>query len=376
MARDVPEGLGLVGCGNIAQAYLGWIGESYPDRLRVVACTDADPERARETAARFGCEVVPNVAALLARDDLEIVLNLTNPAAHLEVTLAALAAGKHVFSEKPLALTLEDADRIVQAARMRGLLVACAPSIMLGAPQRTAWQWIREGRLGTIHEVILAVTTPGHEAWHPDPRYYYQSGAGPLLDLGVYSLTLATTILGAITHVWGQAGIAIPVRAIATGPRAGERFAVEVPDHVTGFMRFESGMTGTIHASFAVAKTTMPPVELHGSDGSLWLDDFHRFDATVRVCLRGEEEWRTVPPRDPQAAPNWARAIVDLAEAAREGRRPRMAAEQAAHVLEVMLGIEQSAREGTREIAIARHFAPPPPLDEHDPKGDADARHG
>ena len=307
---------------------------------------------------------------------MEIVLNFTNPAAHTDVTLAALDAGKHVFSEKPLALSLADADRIVDSARTRGLLVACAPSIMLGAPQRAAWQWIREGRLGTIHEVILAVTTPGHEAWHPDPRYYYQFGAGPLLDLGVYSLTLATTILGPITHVWGQAGIAIPVRAIATGPRAGDRFAVEVPDHVTGFMRFESGVTGTIHASFAVAKTTMPSVEMHGSDGSLWLDDFHRFDATVRVCRRGEEEWRTIPPRDLQAAPNWARAIVDVAEAAREGRCPRMAAEQAAHVLEVMLGIEQSAREGTRGIEIARRFAPPPPLDEYDSAWDADARHG
>ncbi len=376
MTGQTPARLGLIGCGHIAQSYLRWITETYDDRLAVVACTDTDQRRADETAARFKLNVVPDVDTLLRRDDVEIVLNVTNPAAHTDVTLAALDAGKHVFSEKPLALSLDDADRIVDRARARGLLVACAPSIMLGAPQRTAWQWIREGRLGTIHEVILAVTTPGHEAWHPDPRYYYQSGAGPLLDLGVYSLTLATTILGPITHVWGQAGIAIPVRAIATGPRAGERFAVEVSDHVTGFMRFESGVTGMIHASFAVAKTTMPPVELHGSDGSLWLDDFHRFDAAVRVCMRGEEEWRALPPRDPRAAPNWARAIVDLAEAAREGRRPRMAAEQAAHVLEVMLGIEQSAREGTREIAIARRFAPPLPLDEHDPTWDADARHG
>jgi len=371
-----PAYLGLIGCGNIAQSYLEWMTTTYPDQLAVVACTDVDLSRAHGTAARFSLEVAPDPGTLLTRDDVEIVLNFTTPSAHTDVTLAALVAGKHVFSEKPLALTLEDADLIMATARERDLVVACAPSIMLGAPQRTAWRWVREGRLGTIHEVILSVTTPGHEAWHPDPRYYYQSGAGPLLDLGVYSLTLATTILGAITHVWGQAGIAIPVRAIATGPRAGERFAVEVPDHVTGFLRFESGVTGTIHASFAVAKTTMPPVELHGSDGSLWLDDFHRFDAAVRVCMRGEEEWRAIPPRDPQAAPNWARAIVDLAEAAREGRRPRMAAEQAAHVLEVMLGIEQSAREGTREIAIARRFAPPLPLDEHDPTWDADARHG
>lgn len=360
-----PAYLGLIGCGNIAQSYLEWMTTAYPDQLAVVVCTDVDLSRARETAARFGLDVAPDLGTLLTRDDVEIVLNLTTPSAHTDVTIAALSAGKHVFSEKPLALTLEDADLIMATARERDLVVACAPSIMLGASQRTAWRWVREGRLGTIHEVILSVTTPGHEAWHPNPRYYYQPGAGPMLDLGVYPLTVATTILGPIARVWGQAGMAIPERDVATGPQAGQRFAVEVPaDHVTGFLQFESGTIGTLHASYAVAKTRMPPVEMHGTTGSLWIDDFHRFDAAVRVCLRGESEWSGIDVPGPHVAPNWARAIVDLAEAARERRRPRVAAEQAAHVLEVMLGIERSAREGTHGIDIARRFAPPTPLDE------------
>jgi predicted dehydrogenase len=294
-----------------------------------------------------------------------MVLNLTTPVAHADVTLAALAAGKHVFSEKPLALTLADADRIALAARERGLSVACAPSIMLGAPQRTAWRWIREGRLGAVHEIILSVTTPGHEAWHANPRYFYQAGAGPMLDLGVYPLTLATTILGPIVRVWGQAGMAIPEREVATGPRAGERFSAEIAaDHVTGFFQCERGAIGTLHTSYAVAQTRLPPVEIQGTLGSLWIDDFHRFDAAVRVCLRGESAWREIALLGPEAAPNWARAIVDLAEAVQERRPPRASAEQAAHVLEVALGIEQSAREGTRPVEITRRFAPPVPLDE------------
>ena len=279
-----PADVCVVGCGNIAQHYLEWI-TAYPDELRAVACTDIDANRAHATAERFGIDAEFDATTLFRRDDLEIILNLTSPTAHAEITVLALEAGKHVYSEKPLALSLRDADRILTTAREHGRLVACAPSVMLGAPQRTAWAWVREGRLGTIHEVVLTATTAGHEAWHPSPRYYYQAGAGPMLDIGVYPLTVATTILGPVSRVWGLAGIAIPEREIATGPLAGQRFAVEVPDHVTGLLRFANGTIGTIRASFAVAKTCLPAVEVHGTAGSLWLSDKQRFDATVRVCL-------------------------------------------------------------------------------------------
>jgi predicted dehydrogenase len=366
-----PTRLGLIGCGNIAHSYLEWIRTTYPAQLAVVTCVDVDHVRARELgrtrelAAHFGLEVASDLDALLARDDVEIVLNLTTPPEHADVTLATLAAGKHVYSEKPLALTLADADRITTTARERDLAVACAPAIMLGAPQRAAWRWIREGRLGPVHEVILSVTTSGHEAWHPHPRYFYRPGAGPVLDLGVYPLTVATTILGPIVRVWGQGGLARPEREVATGPHAGERFSVEIPaDHITGLLQFEGGTTGTLHTSYAAAQTHLPPVEMQGAIGSLWIDDFHRFDAGVHVCLRGESAWRQVAVPGPEAAPNWARAIVDLAEAVEERRQPRMSAEQAAHVLEVMLGIEQSAREGTRPVEVTRRFARPVPLDE------------
>ncbi len=357
----MPAGLGVVGCGNIADKYMQWIANTYADQLVVVACTDIDPERARAAAARCGAVATLDPTALFARDDVDIVLNFTSPTAHTDVTLAALEAGKHVYSEKPVALSLDDADRILATARERGLVVACAPAAMLGAPQRTAWQWVRDGRLGEIHEVVLSATTAGHEAWHPSPHYYYQAGAGPLLDIGVYPLMVATTILGPVTRVWGQAGIAIPERAVATGPLAGQRFPVEVPDHVTGFLRFEGGTIGTIHASFAVARTVMPPVELHGTKGSLYLSDKQSYDASVRVCLRGEDAWREVAVGGMDSAPNWAGGITDVADAVREGRPPRLAAAQATHVLEVMLGIEQSAREGGRAIEITHGFADPRP---------------
>ena len=364
MAAVPPTGIGIVGCGVIAGAYAGWMRQSYPGRLHPVACHDQDPARAASLAQRFGLEVEASLEALLARPDVEIVLNLTNPQSHAAVTLAALAAGCHVYSEKPLALTLGDADRIVQEARRRGLAVAGAPSVMFGAPQRTAWRAVREGRCGVVHEVFMNALTAGHELWHPAPRYYYQPGGGPLLDLGVYPLTVATTILGPIRRVWGQAGVAIPERTIHTGPAQGSRFPVEVPDRVTALVAFANGATGTLHASFAVAGSTAPALELHGTEASLWLEDWQNFGSGLRLRPRGAPDWTVVSVPGPDAAPDWSASVADLAEAARERRSPRCSAEHARHVLEVMLGILASAADGGAPVDIRRTFTGGPPLAE------------
>lgn len=361
MSTRVP-GVGVVGCGVIARSYLGWMRNSYPDRLRPLACFDVDPQRRAEVAQRFGLSAEAALEDLLRRDDVDIVLNLTNPAAHAAVTLAALAAGKHVYTEKPLALDLQDADRIVAEARARGLRVAGAPSVMFGAPQRTVWRLAREGALGAVHAVEMNAVTAGHERWHPHPRYYYQEGAGPLLDLGVYPITVATTILGPVRRVWGQAAVAIPERTIQTGPEQGTRFPVEVPDRVTALLAFASGATGTLHASFAVAGSRAPAFELHGTAASVHLSDWQNFGAKVQICRRESGSWEDVPLPGPEAAPDWSRSIVDLAEAAQEGRPPRCSAEHARHTLEVMLGILRSAADGGSPVDITRDFPPPPPL--------------
>ena len=356
-------GIGIIGCGVIARSYIGWMKDSYPDRLNPVACFDVDAAKRNETAERFGLAPVETLDGLLARQDVEIVLNLTNPAAHAEVTLAALHAGKHVYSEKPLALNMADADRIVEEARRLGLQVTGAPSVMFGAPQRTTWKLVQEGRLGKIHEVYMNALTAGHELWHPSPRYYYQEGAGPVLDFGVYPLTVSTTILGPVRRVWAQADIAIPERTIHNGPQAGTRFPVEVPDRVTGILAFESGATGTLHASFAVAGSTAPAFELHGTDASVHLTDWQNFGAKVRLRKRASREWEEIPLPGPEAAPNWSRSIVDLAEAAREGHLPRCSGEHARHTLEVMLGLLQSARNGGSAVEISSRFTPPQPIE-------------
>lgn len=356
-------GIGVVGCGVIARSYLDWIRASYPDRLHPVACFDVDPAKRGEVAERFGLDQETTLHGLLSRPDVEVVLNLTNPAAHAEVTLAALRAGKHVYTEKPLALTREDADCIVEEARRLDLQVTGAPSVMFGAPQRTLWKLVREGHLGKVHEVYMNAVCAGHELWHPNPRYYYQEGAGPVLDLGVYPLTVSTTILGPIRRVWGQGDIAIPERTIHTGPSKGTRFPVEVLDRVTAMLAFESGATGTLHASFAVAGSTVPAFEVHGTLASAHLTDWQNFGAKVRLKPRAGGDWQDVPLPGPEAAPNWSRSIVDLTDAVREHRLPRCSGEHARHTLEVMLGILESAKNGGVPVDITRRFTPPPPLD-------------
>jgi len=369
MSRPVPTpiadrpGIGVVGCGVIAGSYLTWIKATYPDRLHPLVCFDVDAAKRDQIADRFGLQAEATLEGLLARPDVEVILNLTNPAAHAEVTLASLRAGKHVYTEKPLALNLQDADRIVEEARRLGLQVTGAPSVMFGAPQRTLWRLVREGRLGAVHECYLNAVCAGHELWHPNPRYYYQEGAGPVLDLGVYPLTVSTTILGPIRRVWGQADIAIPERLIHTGPNKGTRFPVEVPDRVTAMLAFESGATGTLHASFAVAGSTVPALELHGTEASAHLTDWQNFGAKVRLKPRAGGDWQEVALPGPEEAPNWSRSVVDLTDAAREGRLPRCSGEHARHTLEVMLGILESARAGGAPVDITRRFTPPPPLD-------------
>lgn len=362
----MPErvGIGIVGCGNIAQRYLEWISASYSGRLAPIACYDAVAEQAARFAETFHLRQATSLDDLLQDPAISIVANLTNPAAHHAVSKQALLADKHVFSEKPLALTLADAHDLVNTAMARGLRLGCAPSVMLLAPQRTAWHLVRSGQLGQVHEVWMSAVTAGHEAWHPSPRYYYQAGAGPLLDFGVYPLTVATTILGPVARVWAHSGLAIPQRTIATGPLAGQQFTAEVPDHITGLLSFASGPLGTVHASFAISRSQHPAVEIHGTEASLWLSDWQRPDAIVRIAPRGSKDWQEVPQLSATVAPNWSRTLVDLADAVSEGRNPRASGEQARHVLEVMLGLEASAQQGGSVVEMTTTFVPSTPLPE------------
>ncbi|MEV0038381.1 Gfo/Idh/MocA family oxidoreductase [Streptomyces sp. NPDC050804] len=354
-----PLRIGMVGAGKISGAYLDTLERL--DGVTLTAVTDLDPGRAGAVAARVpGVAVSGSVAELVARPDVDAVLNLTIPAAHAEVALTALAAGRHVYGEKPLAATRAEADAVLAAAGAAGLRVGCAPDTVLGTGVQTARKAVDDGLIGTPVAATAFMTTPGHERWHPDPEFYYRPGGGPLLDMGPYYLSALVHLLGPVVKVTGAASRPRAEREIGSGPRAGERFAVEVATHVTGVLRHAGGALTTLVMSFDIHAARLPRIEVHGTAGSLSVPDPNGFDGPVEVHRDGGG-WETLPVSAGYTGAGRGTGLADLAEALAAGRPHRASAELSRHVLDIMLTLLASARED-RSLPVESSCARPEPV--------------
>ncbi|MFE2044657.1 Gfo/Idh/MocA family protein [Streptomyces sp. NPDC059477] len=337
-----PLRVGMVGAGKISGAYLDTLARL--DRVRLTAVADLDAHRARVAAERAPgpVAVTGSVAELVIRDDVDAVLNLTTPGEHAKVALAALAAGKHVYGEKPLAADREEAAGVLTTARAAGLRVACAPDTVLGTAVQSARAAVDDGLIGTPVAATAFMTTAGHERWHPDPEFYYRPGGGPLLDMGPYYLSALVHLLGPVVRVTGAASRPRAAREIGSGPRAGQRFAVEVATHVTGVLEHEGGALTTLVMSFDVHAARLPRIEVHGTAGSLSVPDPNGFNGLVEIH-RARDEWRPLPVRAGYRDSGRGTGLADLADALTNGRPHRASAELAAHVLDVMLTLLDAA---------------------------------
>jgi predicted dehydrogenase len=358
-----PLRVAIVGCGNISGGYARSFA-TRPDKISLVGATDVDPARVEAFSAQYGGKAYADLDALLADDAVELVVNLTSHTAHTAVSLAALGAGKHLHSEKPLAGTLADGEAIVAAARERGLRLSCSPFTFLGEGQQALLRELRAGRIGRVLAAYAEMNWGTIERWHPNPAGFYDVGAGPLLDVGVYAITLLTALLGPVTQVSGFGGILYPNRTIASGPLAGQPFTVRTPDLVVGGLEFASSALGRVTASFLPgASRQVPGAELHGELGTLRIDHNHNFDGNVEFYDQQTREWTAIPPiGTPYKGVEWGRGLFDLADSLRLGTPQRVTGAQALHVLEICLGILHAAEEG-RPVAISSTFDPPPPLE-------------
>ncbi|WP_329125669.1 Gfo/Idh/MocA family protein [Streptomyces sp. NBC_01465] len=339
-----PLRIGMVGAGKISGAYLDTFVKS--DSVRLTAVTDLDPHRARTAADRIpGAEVAGSLAELVVRDDVDAVLNLTVPAVHAQVALAALAAGKHVYGEKPLAATREEADAILAAARAGGLRVGCAPDTVLGTGTQTARKAVDDGLIGRPVAATAFMASAGPESWHPDPEFYYRPGGGPLLDMGPYYLSSLVHVLGPVVRVTGAASRTRTERDIGSGPRAGTHFPVEVDTHVTGVLEHAGGALTTLLMSFDIQAARLPRIEVHGTGGSLSVPDPNGFDGLVEYHRAGGE-WQLLPVSAGYRGAGRGTGLVDLADALSAGRPHRASAGLSRHVLDVMLTLLDAAREG------------------------------
>jgi predicted dehydrogenase len=341
---EARVGIGVVGCGNISGAYLG-ISKQFPI-LDVRAVADLDMDRARAAAEKYGVPRACTVAELLADPQIEIVLNLTIPVAHAEVGLAALEAGKSVYNEKPLAVTREDGRRLLEVAKARKLLVGGAPDTFLGGGHQTCRKLIEDGWIGKPVAATAFMLCHGHESWHPDPEFYYKKGGGPMFDMGPYYLTAMVNMLGPVKRVTGSTRITFPKRTITSQKKYGQKVTVEVPTHVAGIMEFASGAIGTIVTSFDVWGAHVPPIEVHGTEGSLSVPDPNGFGGTV-VVKRLAGEWKEVPLTHGYADNTRSIGVADMARALRRGGPHRANEALTYHVLDLMHAFHDAAAAGT-----------------------------
>jgi predicted dehydrogenase len=325
--------VGIVGCGNISGIYFKNCTSF--GNLEVKACADLVIERAQAKAKDFGCKAV-SVDELLADPEIKIVVNLTIPIAHASVSLAALAAGKSVHNEKPLAITREDGKSMLQLAKQRKLRVGGAPDTFMGGGLQTCRKLIDDGAIGTPLGAAAFMLCPGHESWHPAPEFYYKAGGGPMFDMGPYYLTALVSILGPVKRVCGATRITFPERTITSSPKAGTKIQVDVPTHVVGVMDFASGAIGSIVTSFDVCAADAPLLQVWGSEGGMLLPDPNGFGGPVKIRRKGEKEWRDVPLTHGNAENMRGIGVADMAAAIRSGRKHRANGEMAYHVLDVM----------------------------------------
>jgi predicted dehydrogenase len=344
----------IVGAGVIAQGYAERIAEV--DGLTLVGVTDVLHERAEALASKHEAVAYRTLDELLAASDVETVINLTIPTKHVEVTRAALEAGKHVHTEKPVAMRSGDAHALAALARERGVRLSCAPATLLGEAQQTAWQHIRDGGLGEV-EVVYAEANWGLiESWHPEPESLYASG--PLVDVGIYPLTIVTAMFGPVRRVTAFAATVQPVRT----RKDGRTFEIETPDFWIAACEHESGVVTRLTATFWVKPSKQRGLEFHGTGGSLWMPTWGESNSRLLRTENGED-YEAVPLLRPAYEGfDWSLALVDLAEAIRDDRPHRMSAEHAAHVVDVLNGADESRRNGGA-VEISSSFDAPQPLD-------------
>ena len=389
-----PVKVGIIGCGVIAGQYLATFDRL--DVVRLAAVADLDRSRAEAAArGRDGVRVC-SVAELLAADDVDMVLNLTVPAAHAEIALAAIAAGKDVYGEKPLAAGTSQAREVLAAAAAAGVTVGCAPDTVLGTGIQTARRAIDDGLIGAPVSATATMMTPGHERWHPNPDFYYLPGGGPLMDMGPYYVSALITMLGPVTSVIGAASRSRDSRTIGTGPRQGEAVAVAIDTHVTGVLVHASGVLSTLIMSFDAVATRSANIEVHGVGGSLIVPDPNRFDGDVLLRTLTGPDWEILPVSagylragrgygladmavtagpghgiaDVGVAAGRGHGIADVGVTADRGfgiadapvtagRVPRASGELAFHVLDVLESVLASAGTG-RVVPIASTVERPP----------------
>jgi predicted dehydrogenase len=338
--------IAVIGAGDISRIYLENLTKKFRE-IEVTGIYCPTRAHAQEKAEKYGIpRVYGSLDELLSDPSTSIVLNLTPPQEHYSLCMACLAAGKHFYTEKALAATLEQGRAMIETAKKKGLSVCGAPDTFMNGGMQTLRLLIDSGAIGKVTGVYATIQNNGHERWHLNPGFFYKQGGGPMMDLGVYSLTALVFLLGSIQTVAGMCNTAFKERVISTEPHFGETIQVETPTQVLGLLHFENGVLGTISASFDAAAQTPPWVEIYGTRGVLRIPAKGGFSLPITLFRPEKGEYCEIPMLFEYSGANQGMGLADQASALLTGRKPRASGELMLHVLEVMTAFEKSSDTG------------------------------
>ncbi|HUB70224.1 MAG TPA: Gfo/Idh/MocA family oxidoreductase [Acidimicrobiales bacterium] len=366
MSSKQVHRVGILGCGDVFARYAVGL-RRYPE-LEVVRVGDVVPDRAKEAAGEYGYPAYGDADSIFADDSIEIVVNLTPPKYHAATVVRALGAGKHVYVEKPLATTLEDGRRVLEASASTGCLVGAAPDTFLGDAGQTARRALDDGLIGEPLGASAFIRHGRVETRHRDPRFFFQPGGGPAMDLGPYYFATLVNCLGPISSVAAAGRVGAPQRKVTAPERVVDLIDVSIPTHLSAIINFSCGVIGTAQMSFDVWDTELPWLEVYGTEGTLSFADPDRLDGEVRVRRHEDVDWRVLPPVLPAVLTHTKNeqfrrgfGVRDLANAL-EGGPHRTSAVFAFHVLEVLCSTASGAQE-PRVVKIASTCERPQPID-------------
>lgn len=335
--------IGMVGVGAISGIYLTNLTKVFKE-VELVAVCDLVREKAEKAQSEYGIpKIYDTMDELFGDKEIDIVLNLTRPYEHFEVTKAALEAGKHVYSEKPLAATLSEGLELTALAKEKNLMLGGAPDTFLGAGIQTCRKLIDDGFIGEPVGAAAFMICHGHESWHPDPEFYYKHGGGPMMDMGPYYLTALTNLLGGIKSVTGIARTTFPKRTITSEPKSGTVVDVEVPTNITGILEFDNGAIGTLYTTFDVHYNSQARFEVYGSEGTLLVPDPNTFGGPIYLLRQEENEYKEIPVMFDYAQNSRGLGLADMAKAIETNRPFRADYKQTLHVLEAMTAFHTSS---------------------------------
>ncbi|NLZ88827.1 MAG: Gfo/Idh/MocA family oxidoreductase [Clostridiales bacterium] len=354
----------LIGCGSISRAYLENARTLYSDDFQITAVSDIVMERALAMADKFAIDKALTTEEVMQDPDIDMVLNLTIPMAHTEITLRALRAGKHVYTEKPLTITREEAQIVLNTAKEVKKYVGCAPDTFLGMPLQTALKAIHDGQIGIPFgaNCMCIHPTHGNENCHPDPEFYYKKGAGPMFDMAAYYINQLVAVFGPVASVSCYQTKNFEERVITTQPHRGKKIQVEVPTHVLSMMQFECGAIVSFMNTLDVWNSKQPWIEIYGTEGTLVLPDPNRFigDVMLSRLSYGEDKWQPVQPLEEYRNTQRGAGIKDMFEAIREGKAIRVNGEMGAHVVDIVNAFNESAESG-KSVMIQTSCMKPQP---------------